>query len=77
MAQQCKEIKSFVFCYRTYKLEVMPFRLMNAPSTFQRMMDTVFRGVPFVRVYLDEVLVFSESVEQDFRHLQQVFSCDF
>ena len=47
MAQKCKEMTTFVRRYGTYKFEVMPFGLMNAPSTFQRMMDAIFRGVPF------------------------------
>ena len=73
MAQQCKEMTTFVCRYGTYKFEVMPFGLMNAPSTFQRMMDTIFCGVPFVRVYLDDVVVFSKTLEEHLLHLQQVF----
>ena len=73
MAQQCKEMSTFVCRYGTYKFEVMPFGLMNAPSTFQRMMDTIVRGLPFVCVYLDEVVVFSKSLEEHLRHLHQIF----
>ena len=73
MAQQCKEMTTFVCCYGTYKFEVMPFGLMNAPSTLQRIMDTIVRGLPFVRVYLDDVFVFSKTLEEHLRHLQQVF----
>ena len=46
---------------------------MNAASTFQRIMDTIVRGLPFVRVYLDDVFVFSKTLEERLRHLQQVF----
>ena len=46
---------------------------MNAPSTFQRMMDYVFRDIPFVRVYLDDVVVFSDSMSSHVEHLLQVF----
>ena len=73
MAQQCKEMTTFVCRYGTYKFEVMPFGLMNAPSTFQRIMNTNVRGLPFVRVYLDDVVVFSKTLEEHLRHLQQVF----
>ena len=37
----------------------MPFGLTGAPSTFQRMMNKIFRGLPFVTVYVDDVLVHS------------------
>ena len=46
---------------------------MNAPSTFQRMMDTIVRGLPFVSVYFDDVVVFSKTLEEHLRHPQQVF----
>ena len=58
MAQQCKEMTTFVCRYGMYKFEVMPFGLMNAPSKFQRMMDTIVRGLPPVRANHDDVVVF-------------------
>ena len=43
------------------------------PFTFQIMMDTIVRGLPFVRVYLDDVVVFSSNLEAHLVHLQKVF----
>ena len=60
---------TFVCRYGTYKFEVMPFGLMNVPSTFQRMMDTIVLGLKFVLVYLDDVVVFSKTLEEHLRHL--------
>ena len=37
----------------------MPFGLNNAAQTFQRLMDTVCRGLEFVFVYFDDILIFS------------------
>lgn len=51
----------------------MPFGLSNATGSFQRLMDTVYRGLPFATMYLDDVLVHSESVQQHKMHLRQVF----
>ncbi|KAF4727863.1 hypothetical protein FOZ62_019855, partial [Perkinsus olseni] len=51
----------------------MPFGLASAPATFQRLMDMVLGHLPFVRVYLDDVLVFSRSHEEHLRHLEEVF----
>lgn len=73
MTQECKEKTTFVCRYGTFQFEVMPFGLMNAPSTFQRMMDYVFRDLLFVRVYLDDVVVFSDSMSSHVEHLFQVF----
>ena len=39
----------------------MPFGLKNTAQTFQRLMDRIFKGLPFVFIYLDDVLVASSS----------------
>lgn len=50
----------------------MPFGLCNAAQTFQRFMDEVVRGLDFVVVYLDDVLVFSKSEEEHLEHIKQL-----
>ncbi|CAI5694697.1 unnamed protein product [Oreochromis niloticus] len=47
----------------------MPFGLKGAAQTFQRLMDSVLRGLPFVFVYLDDILVASCSESQHASHL--------
>ena len=39
LANDCREKTTFVCRYGTYQFIVMPFCLMNAPATFQRMME--------------------------------------
>jgi transposase InsO family protein len=51
----------------------MPFGLKNAAQAFQRLMDGILRGVPFVFVYLDDILIASNSPEQHAQHLRHVF----
>lgn len=72
MAEYCKEKTTFVCGFGTFQFEVMPFGLMNARSTFQKMMDQLFRNLRFVRVYLESVWVFSKSVEEHVLHLIEV-----
>jgi cleavage and polyadenylation specificity factor subunit 1 len=50
----------------------MPFGLKNAGMTFQRLMDWILFDIPFIFVYLDDILVASRSVEEHQQHLQQV-----
>jgi cleavage and polyadenylation specificity factor subunit 1 len=50
-----------------------PFGLRNAGQTFQRLMDQVLQDLPFVFVYLDDILVASASPEDHLIHLRSVF----
>jgi len=51
----------------------MPMGLKNAAQAFQRLMDSVCAGLDFVFVYLDDILIASESEEQHAQHLTQLF----
>ena len=52
----------------------MPFGLCNAPATFVRVMNDIFRPfrVDFVIFYLDDILVFSKTWEEHVKHVKQV-----
>ena len=50
----------------------MPFGVANAPATFQRMMNSLFKEEldAFVLVYLDDILVFSQTLEDHIKHMR-------
>ena len=52
----------------------MPFGLINAGATFQRVMDAAFRGLinHSIVVYLDDVTVFSKNRSDHISHLCKV-----
>lgn len=53
----------------------MPFYLTNAPATFNRMMDKIFRNHrSFTRVLFDNILVYSKNEKEHKAHLAIVFS---
>ena len=50
----------------------MPFGLRNAGQSFQRFMDEVLHGLDCIFVYLDNILVASNTVEEHHVHLKEV-----
>jgi hypothetical protein len=49
-----------------YEFLFMPFGLKNAAQTFQRLMDSLFHTIPFIFIYLDDILIFSPSRHSTF-----------
>lgn len=51
----------------------MPFGLHSAPATFQRLLDTVLGPELEPTVYLDDIVVASQTFDDHLRHLREVF----
>jgi len=71
-----REKTAFTTPFGTYEFLVMPFGLINAPATFQRVMDRVFQEVTwkFVLVYIDDIIIYSKTYEEHLEHLKNVFT---
>jgi len=69
------EKTSFTTKFGNYNFVVMPFGLTNAPATFQREMNRIL--LPLIGkclfVYIDDIVVYSTSIEEHLEHLKQVF----
>ncbi|KAI2667669.1 Transposon Tf2-9 polyprotein [Labeo rohita] len=57
-----------------YEYRVMPFGLANSPSYFQAFINEVFRDMlnRFVIVYIDDILIFSNSLHEHVNHVRTV-----
>ena len=59
-----------------YEFTVMPFGLCNAPATFQRNMNEIFFNEigDFIIVYMDDIIIFSKTLDEYMDHLRRTFN---
>lgn len=69
------EKTAFVTLDGKYEWLVMPFGLMNAPATFQRLMDQVLVNLLYkvAAPYVDDTIVHSKTRDEHLKHLDMVF----
>lgn len=75
MDEESIEKTAFTVNNGHYEYVRVPFGLKNAPSTFQRVMDNVLREFlhKFVFVYMDDVVIFSRSMQEHINHIKLTF----
>ena len=75
MTEEAKLKSAFVTNGGLFQWKVMPFGLCNAPSTFERLMEKVLAGLTWqiCLVYLDDVIVYSETVLEHIDRLEVIF----
>ncbi len=64
---------AFISSKGLFHFERLPFGLSNAVAYFQRTMETILEGLPFAKVYIDDILVHSKTFEEHLVHLEEVF----
>ena len=67
---------AFLTRYGQFEWIVMPFGLCNAPATFMRTMNNLFADLldKGVIVFLDDILIYSSTLEEHNRLLELVLS---
>ncbi|KAL0147024.1 hypothetical protein M9458_057548, partial [Cirrhinus mrigala] len=57
-----------------FEYQVMPFGLSNSPAVFQALVNDVLRDMvdQFIYVYLDDILIFSSSLQEHVQHVRRV-----
>ena len=53
----------------------MPFGLVNSGASFQRLVGHILKGLKyrFALIYIDDIIIFSQSVDEHLVHLEEVF----
>ena len=65
LTKRSRKYTAFLTIYGLYQFKVMSFGLVNAPATFQRLMNDVLRDYlrKFCLVYLDDIIIYFKSLK--------------
>ena len=72
LTERAKEISAFVTPDGLYQYKVMPFGMKNSQATFQRLMNICLKDLEGVEVYVDDIVIFSDTWEEHLKRLEQV-----
>jgi hypothetical protein len=75
MTEEDKAKTAFVSHVGLFQFTKMPFGLCNAPSTFQRLMESVLAGLTWEErlVYLDDIIIYARNFNEHLERLKHVF----
>ena len=76
LAKGAREKAAFATRSGLWEWQVLPFGLTSAPSTFERLMERVLRGLHWrtLLIYLDDIIVFSKDLDSHLSRLEEVFT---
>ena len=73
LSKEARPKSAFVTPVDKYEFNRCPFGLTQAPAYFQRLVNKVLIGLPYVFGYLDDVLIFSPDIQTHLKHMREVF----
>lgn len=73
--ESSRPLTAFICHKGLYQFRRMPFGLHNAPATWQRLIDRILTDLaPYVFVYLDDVVIVTQTFEDHLKVLAEVFN---
>ena len=76
LEEESKPITAFISKYGLYEYNTLPFGLCGAPSTFQRAMELIGRGLQWeaILIYLDDIIVLGANFDEQLSRLKEVLT---
>ena len=72
LTKNAQTISAFITPFGLYEYKVMPFGMRNSPATFQRTMNFLLHDLEDVQVYLDDIIIYSDTWSQHLHRLAAV-----
>jgi len=72
IAEEDRHKTAFTWRNQQYAFRGAPFGIKTLPSIFQRAMSILLGDLAFVRVFIDDIIIFSKSYEDHFEHVAEV-----
>jgi len=74
MHPSSEDLTTFITSFDSYKYHVMPFGLINGPTSYQHYMNDVLFDYlhQFCQVYLDDIIIYSKTLKEHKRHVRLV-----
>ena len=64
---------AFNLPFGKYEYVKVPFGLAQAPAYFQELMTSILKDFNFAIAYLDDIIIFSKTLEEHLSHIRMVF----
>nr|CAH8853832.1 unnamed protein product [Trichobilharzia regenti] len=74
VAPECRKLLTINTHRGLFQYSRLPFGVKTAPDIFQQLMDTILAGFPGVAVYLDDILVVANSINELYSRTEAVLS---
>ena len=74
LTERAREVSAFITPKGLYAYKVMSFGLRNAPAMFQRLMNQVTAHLEGCAVYLDDVVLSSDTWTSHLDRIRQLFT---
>lgn len=72
LAEDAQPYTAFTVDGKQYMFKFAPFGLKHMSSIFQRIMNKLFKDIDYVFVYIDNILIFSDTWEEHARQVKKV-----
>ncbi|KAJ8356711.1 hypothetical protein SKAU_G00195050 [Synaphobranchus kaupii] len=70
--EDSRDLTAFITHEGLFRFLWVPYGLSSAPSAFQKMMATILQGLPGVKNYLDDVIIYGATADEHDRRLKAV-----